>query len=64
MPTFVHPTLYQSLAGALQNLTFTRLDISYVVQKICQYMHDPPKQHFSTLKRVLHYIRGTLDHGL
>ncbi|GKC54077.1 ribonuclease H-like domain-containing protein [Tanacetum coccineum] len=27
------PTLYQSLGGALQHLTFTRLDISYAVQQ-------------------------------
>ncbi|GKB32454.1 ribonuclease H-like domain-containing protein [Tanacetum coccineum] len=35
------PTLYRSLAGALQYLTFTRPDISYAMQQICLYMHDP-----------------------
>ncbi|XP_057544445.1 uncharacterized mitochondrial protein AtMg00810-like [Amaranthus tricolor] len=34
------PTLYRSLAGALQYLTFTRPDISYVVQQVCLDMHD------------------------
>ncbi|GJV61551.1 ribonuclease H-like domain-containing protein [Tanacetum coccineum] len=44
---------YQSLAGSLQYLTFTRLDIFYAVQQVCLYMHDPREPHFSTLKRIL-----------
>ncbi|GKA80283.1 ribonuclease H-like domain-containing protein [Tanacetum coccineum] len=58
------PTLYRSLAGALQYLTFTRPDISYVVQQVCLYMHDPREPHFSALKRILRYIRGTMPYGL
>ncbi|GJZ05750.1 ribonuclease H-like domain-containing protein [Tanacetum coccineum] len=58
------PTLYQSLAGSLQYLTFTRPDISYAVQQVCLYMHDPREPYFSAVKRILRYVRGTLDHGL
>ncbi|GJZ44908.1 ribonuclease H-like domain-containing protein [Tanacetum coccineum] len=58
------PTLYRSLAGALQYLTFTRPDISYAVQQVCLYMHDPREPHFSALKRILRYIRGTMPYGL
>ncbi|GKA52305.1 ribonuclease H-like domain-containing protein [Tanacetum coccineum] len=57
-------TLYRSLAGSLQYLTFTGPDISYAVQQVCLYMHDPREPHFSALKRILRYVRGTLDHGL
>ncbi|GKB90499.1 ribonuclease H-like domain-containing protein, partial [Tanacetum coccineum] len=58
------PTLYRSLAGALQYLTFTRPDLSYAVQQVCLYMHDPRDPHFTALKRILCYVRGTLDYGL
>ncbi|GKE74395.1 ribonuclease H-like domain-containing protein, partial [Tanacetum coccineum] len=57
-------TLYRSLAGSLQYLTFTRPDISYAVQQVCLYMHDPREPHFAALKRILRYIRGTLAYGL
>ncbi|GJZ61626.1 ribonuclease H-like domain-containing protein [Tanacetum coccineum] len=58
------PTLYRSLAGALQYLTFTRPNLSYAVQQVCLYMHDPREPHFIALKRILRYVRGTLDFGL
>ncbi|GKF24461.1 ribonuclease H-like domain-containing protein [Tanacetum coccineum] len=58
------PTLYRSLAGGLQYLTFTRPDLSYAVQQICLYMHDPREPHFAALKRILRYVRGTVDFGL
>ncbi|GKB41587.1 ribonuclease H-like domain-containing protein [Tanacetum coccineum] len=31
---------------------------------VCLYMHDPLEPHFSALKRILRYVRGTLDYGL
>ncbi|GJX99036.1 ribonuclease H-like domain-containing protein [Tanacetum coccineum] len=58
------PTLYRSLAGGLQYLTFTRPDLSYAVQHICLYMHDPREPHFAALKRIMRYVQGTLDLGL
>ncbi|GJT00676.1 ribonuclease H-like domain-containing protein [Tanacetum coccineum] len=60
----IDPTLYRSLAGALQYLTFTRPDISYAVQQVCLYMHDPREPHFTALKRILRYVRGTVAFGL
>ncbi|GJZ83167.1 ribonuclease H-like domain-containing protein [Tanacetum coccineum] len=57
-------TLYRSLAGSLQYITFTRPDISYAVQQVCLHMHDPREPHFSALKRILRYVCGTLDYGL
>ncbi|GJY31112.1 ribonuclease H-like domain-containing protein [Tanacetum coccineum] len=58
------PTLYRSLVGGLQYLTFTRPDLSYAVQQICLYMHDPREPHFAALKRIPRYVQGTLELGL
>ncbi|XP_021766596.1 uncharacterized protein LOC110731052 [Chenopodium quinoa] len=59
----VDPSLYRSLAGALQYLTFTRPDIAYAVQQICLFMHAPREPHFNALKRIIRYLKGTADHG-
>ncbi|XP_021991105.1 uncharacterized mitochondrial protein AtMg00810-like [Helianthus annuus] len=61
---FHDPTLYRSLAGALQYLTFTRPDISYAVQQICTHMHAPTTAHWEALKRIIRYIQGTQSYGL
>lgn len=58
-----NPTHYRSLAGALQYLTITRPDISYAVQQACLFMHAPRTSHLNLIKRIIRYIKGTLDHG-
>ncbi|GJW91563.1 ribonuclease H-like domain-containing protein [Tanacetum coccineum] len=58
------PTLYRSLAGSLQYLTFTRPNLAYAVQQLCLYMHDPREPHLNVMKCVLRYLRGTTDLGL
>jgi histone deacetylase 1/2 len=57
-------TRYRSLVGALQYLTLTRPDISFVVNKVCQFLHALTSIHFSAVKRILRYIRGTTNMGL
>ncbi|GJR05334.1 putative ribonuclease H-like domain-containing protein [Tanacetum coccineum] len=46
------PTLYRSLTGGLQYLTFTRSDLSYAVQQIYLNMHDSREPHLAALKRL------------
>jgi histone deacetylase 1/2 len=60
----VDPTLYRSLAGALQYATITRPDIAYAVQQACLFMHDPKEEHLTHIKRILRYLKGTIAHGL
>ncbi|GKA81165.1 ribonuclease H-like domain-containing protein [Tanacetum coccineum] len=57
------PPYIAVLAWALQYLTFTRPDISYAVQQVCLYMHDPREPHFSALKRILR-IMVYMPYGL
>lgn len=57
-------TRYRSIVGALQYLTLTRPDISFSVNKICQYLHAPTTLHWTDVKRILRYIKGSIDIGL
>jgi hypothetical protein len=40
-----NPTRYRQIVGALQYLTFTRPDICYAVNKVCQFMHAQTDDH-------------------
>ncbi|GJW14063.1 ribonuclease H-like domain-containing protein [Tanacetum coccineum] len=59
------PTLYRTCLELIQyRYQYSPKNISYVVQQVCLYMHDPRDPHFTALKRILCYVRGTLDYGL
>lgn len=57
-------TLYRSLVGGLQYLTFTRPDIAFAVNTVCQYMSTPTDVHFAMVKRILQFLQGTTKCGL
>ena len=57
-------TEYRSIVGGLQYLTITRLDISYAVNRVCQYLHAPRTSHWSAVKRILRYLSHTVSYGL
>ena len=55
---------YRSIVGALQYLTLTRPDISFAVNKVCQFLHALTLTHWSAVKRILRYVKGMLHLGL
>jgi histone deacetylase 1/2 len=55
---------YRSIVGGLQYLIVTRSDISFSFNKFCQFLHAPTTTHWSAVKRILRYIKGTLQVGL
>lgn len=55
------PFLYRSTIGVLQYVILTRSDISFCVNKACQYMVE---SHWSMVKRMLWYLSGISSHGL
>jgi histone deacetylase 1/2 len=57
-------TEYRSVVGGLQYLTLTRPDISYAVNRVCQYLHSPRDTHWTAVKRILRYVRHTATYGL
>ena len=57
-------TEYRSLVGGLQYLTITPPDISFAVNRVCQYLHAPTDVHWSAVKRILRYVSLTASFGL
>lgn len=57
-------TEYRSMIGALQYLNLTRPDLSFAINKLSQFMHKPTSLHLQHLKRIMRYIKFTMNHGL
>ena len=56
---------YQQAIGCLTYAAIsTRPDISAAVNNLSQYMACPSEQHWTGIKRILRYLKGTLEYGL
>jgi hypothetical protein len=55
---------YRSVVGALQYLTLNRLDIAFLVNKVCQFLHAPTTVHWTVVKRILRYVKQSFKLGL
>jgi hypothetical protein len=60
----VDATQYRRLVGSLCYLTHTRPDLAFSVGYVSRFMQQPTTEHQQTVKRIIRYVAGTLDHGL
>ncbi|KAL6560845.1 hypothetical protein OROHE_006022 [Orobanche hederae] len=60
----VDQSLYRKLISSLLYLTASRPDIQFSVGVCARYQVTPKESHFTTAKRILKYIKGTVDAGL
>ena len=60
----VEPVYFKSLVRSLRYLIATRLDILYDVGLVTRYMESPRQIHLQNAKKILWYIKKTLDYGM
>jgi hypothetical protein len=56
---------YGTVTGMLTHLAnMTRPDLSYSVGQLQRFASCPRKKHWEAMKRIVRYVKGTLNHGL
>ncbi|XP_027356834.1 uncharacterized protein LOC113866144 [Abrus precatorius] len=60
----VDATLYKQIVGSLRYLCNTRPNLAFSVGLTSRYMEAPKTPHMMVAKRILRYIRGTMNYGL
>nr|GEZ29150.1 hypothetical protein [Tanacetum cinerariifolium] len=62
--TLVDATKYRSMIGALMYLTSSRPDIVHSTCLCARYQAKPTEKHLKEVKRIFHYLQGTVNTGL
>jgi hypothetical protein len=60
----INSTLFKQIIGSLMYLSVTRPEIMFVVCLLSKFMTDPKVSHMATAKRVLRYVKGTMNLGV
>ncbi|XP_027355486.1 uncharacterized protein LOC113865251 [Abrus precatorius] len=60
----VDTTLYKQIVGSLRYLCNTIPDLAFNVGLINRFMQAPKTSHMMTAKRIMRYIKGTINYGV
>ena len=60
----VDERLYRGMIGSLLYLTASRPDIMFSVCLCARFQSCPKESHLGLVKRIIRYVKGTLDLGL
>ena len=61
----VDKSLYQSAVGSLLYLSnWTRPDITYAVNTVAKFSSSPTEVHWTAVKRIMRYLKGTSGYGV
>lgn len=59
----VDATEFRKLIGSLRYLSNSKPDICFAVSLISRFMREPKMSHMQAAKRVLRFVKGTIDSG-
>ncbi|MCO5560265.1 hypothetical protein L7F22_013876 [Adiantum nelumboides] len=57
-------TMYRRIVGNLIYMMISRPDLNYAVGLVSEFMQLPRKPHLDAVRRILRYVRATLDYAL
>jgi hypothetical protein len=57
-------TMYRRIVGSLIYMTIIRPNLNYAVGVVSQFMQTPRKPHLDAVRRILRYIKHTLQCGI
>ncbi|XP_050914648.1 secreted RxLR effector protein 161-like [Lathyrus oleraceus] len=60
----IDPAQYRRLIGSLRYICHTRPDLAYNIGMVNRFMHTPKVSHLAKTKRLIRYLKGTLDYGI
>ncbi|XP_019438963.1 PREDICTED: uncharacterized protein LOC109344664 [Lupinus angustifolius] len=60
----IDPTLYRHIVGCLRFICHSRPEITYDAGVISRHMANPKQSHIIAAKRIMRYLKGTMNYGI